>query len=324
MLTSVVVPVYNSERFIDGCIDILSSQTSKNFEVVFVVDERSTDDSRNKLESVNDAAFPFRILIQTDDDRLSGARNLGIDDISGDYVWFMDIDDRPCDTFIEEMTEIMEKNDCDIAVCNFRYSHQFDDYEPPAKEYKIREYDSNGALIALNDGSLPIMMWNKVFRTSFIKENNLYFVKGYCEDYDYMMRSFLKTDKIVYYNKPLYSYLLHNGSMSVGNGDLIAERDIEIFTQIANVIKEERPDFYEEFCSIALIHILRSLTNADKGAFLRLSDAEIIKESLRYKQNKFSSEVFLFKLSKRLFHFVGRNARKMKFSRKELLFNEDI
>lgn len=324
MRTSVIVPVYNSERFIDGCIDVLSSQTSDDFEVVFVVDDRSTDGSKEKLESVKGTRFPLRVLIQKDDGRLSGARNIGIDDISGEYVWFMDIDDRPCDTFIEEMAGIIDRGQYDIAICNYHYSHSSDYYSPPEKEYRLKEYNSETALIALNDGSLPIMMWNKLFRVSFIKDNGLYFTKGYSEDYDYTMRSFLRTDKIVYYNKPLYSYLLHDTSISVGNGHLIAERDIEIFAEIAEQIKKERPDFYEQFCSSALVHILRSLTNADRESFIRLSEAGIIKESLRYKQDKFSFEVFLFKLSKRLFHFVGRNARKIKFSRKELLFDGKV
>jgi len=324
MLTSIVVPVFNSEEYIDRFIEIMSSQTCKDFEILFVVDDRCTDNSKQKLNSIKDVPFPFRILEQSDDERLSGARNIGIDHMTGDYVWFTDIDDYPCETFLEEMTAIMEKSECDIAMCNFCYSYTNDDYHPPEKKYKTVVYNGSDAMASMNGGSLPIVTWNKVIRSSFMKENNLRFVSGYSEDYQFAIDAFLKTDKIVYYNKPLYVYNLHENSLSDGNGDLIAERDIEIFKNAAEWMKEERPEHYEEFCASALIHILHSLTNTSTKAFLELSKSEIIKESLRYKQKKFSVEVFIFKLSRRLFHLIGRTARKIKYSHKRILFDCDI
>lgn len=324
MLISVTIPVYNSEAYIDRCIEVLSNQTCKEFEVVFVVDDRCIDNSMNKLRSIQDTPFPIIIVNQSDNERLSGARNIGIDSVSGKYIWFMDVDDCPCNTFIEEMIALMNRTDCDIAMCNFCYSYSNDDYFPPQKEYKVTEFDGIEAMISMNKGSLPIVTWDKMLKTSFIKENDIRFVNGFSEDYQFAMDVFLKTDKIVYYNKPLYVYNLHENSLSDGRGDLIAERDIEIFTEIAGKVKTEKPEHYEEFCASGLIHILRSLTNTSRKAFLELSKSSIIKESLGYKQKQFSAEIFLFKLSKRLFHFTGKIARKLKFSRKNILFDSDI
>ena len=324
MLISVTVPVYNSEAYIDRCIEVLSNQTCKEFEAVFVVDDRCTDNSMEKLRSIKDTPFPIKIVSQSDNERLSGARNIGIDSISGKYVWFMDVDDCPCCTFIEEMVALMDRTDCDIAMCNFCYSYSNDDYIPPEREYRMAEFDGIGAMISLNKGSLPIVTWDKVLKTSFIRDNGLRFVNGFSEDYLFAMDVFMKTDRIVYYNKPLYVYNLHENSLSDGRGDIIAERDIEIFTDMAGRVKSEKPEHYEEFCAAGLIHILRSLTNTSKKAFLRLSDSDIIRESLDYRQERFSAEVFLFKLSRRLFHLTGKIARKLKFSRKNLLFDKNI
>ena len=324
MLISVTIPVYNSEAYIDRCIEVLSNQTYKDFEAVFVVDERCTDNSMDKLLSIKDTSFPIIIVRQSDNERLSGARNIGIDNVSGKYVWFMDVDDCPCNTFIEEMVALMDRTDCDIAMCNFCYSYSNDDYVPPEKEYITTEFDGIGAMISLNKGYLPIVTWDKILKTSFIKDNGLRFVNGFSEDYLFAMDVFLKTDKIVYYNKPLYVYNLHENSLSDGRGDLIAERDIEIFTDIAKRIRTEKPERYEEFCAAGLIHILRSLTNTSRKTFLKLSKSSIIKESLDYKQEKFSAEVLLFRISRRLFYLTGKIARKLKFSRKNLLFDKDI
>ena len=323
MSVSVIIPVFNSEPYIDGCIQVLSSQTYGDFEAIFVVDGKCTDNTLQKLQSITDTPFTIRVIKQHDDKKAGGARNIGVDNAKGDYIWFMDVDDCPCDTFVEEMLNAITETDSDVAICNFCYSRSTAGNRIPEKNYVRKGYTGLEAITALNNGKLSANIWDKMFRTSFIKDNNISFIAGCSEDYAYVLNSFLSTDKIVYYNKPLYVYYLHDDSTSKGQGDEIAKRDIEIFAEFAKKLKESDSPYYEEYCSTTIRHILHSLTNVSKPVFKELSNEEIIKESLKYRQ-KFSMEVFIFKLSKRLFYFIGRNARRLKYSRAKLFFDNDF
>ena len=297
MLLSVIIPVYNSENFIDSCIEILSSQSFGDFEAIFVVDKRSSDNSLKKLICLSDLPFKVRILEQDDDMKASGARNIGLKNASGDYTWFMDVDDHPSNSFIKEMMDSISEFDSDIAICNFCYSRSDECCIIPDKKYTRKQYNGMDAVLAVNEGKLSANVWDKVFRTSLIKDSDIRFRKGYSEDYNFVMHSFLNTDRIVYYNKPLYTYYLHDNSRSKGLGDTIAKRDIEIFEDVARTLKEEDSPYYEEFCAITLKHILHSLTNTSGKAFSELSKAEIINESLKYEQKGFSMEIFIFKIN---------------------------
>ncbi len=323
MLVSVIIPVFNAEPYIDRCIHELSSQTYGDFEAIFVVDSKCTDNTMQKLQNTTDTSFSIKIIEQHDDKRAGGARNIGIDNATGDYIWFMDVDDCPCISFMEEMVKTITENNEDVIVCNFCYSRTTDNYTIPDKNYKIKRFTGFEAITALNNGKLSANIWDKMYKTSFIKNNNIKFIAGCSEDYAFVLNTFLSTDKIVYYNKPLYVYYLHDDSTSKGQGDEIAKRDIEIFAEFAKKLKESDSPYYEEYCSTTIRHILHSLTNVSKPVFKELSNEEIIKESLKYRQ-KFSLEVFFFKLNKGLFYFIGRNARRLKYSRAKLFIDNDI
>ena len=99
---TVTVPVYNSSGFIDDCLDNLFKQTYDIFEAIFVVDKRTTDDSEEKLRKRSVQYNNIRIIIQTDEKGLAGARNIGIEEARGDIIWFLDVDDFPHPDFLKE------------------------------------------------------------------------------------------------------------------------------------------------------------------------------------------------------------------------------
>lgn len=90
---SVIIPIYNSESFIKDCITFLRNQNYNNFEILFVIDYKSTDDSINILHNIQSEDESIRVIVQQDDDAAGGARNIGIDNAKGEYIWFLDVDD---------------------------------------------------------------------------------------------------------------------------------------------------------------------------------------------------------------------------------------
>ena len=115
-LISVIVPVYNVEKYLKKCVDSITSQTYKNLEI-FLVDDGSTDSSGqicNEFEK-NDARIK---VIHKKNGGLSDARNAGLDRAKGQYYAFIDSDDYIQDNTIEIMLNAIKKNKSEIAVCN--------------------------------------------------------------------------------------------------------------------------------------------------------------------------------------------------------------
>lgn len=116
---SIVVPVYNVENYLAKCLDSLVNQTCQNIEIL-VVDDGSTDDS-GKIVSDFSGKFPEKIRsFYKKNGGLSDARNVGIDNATGDYIGFVDSDDYVLETMFEEMLNLAEKHSAEMVICNIQ------------------------------------------------------------------------------------------------------------------------------------------------------------------------------------------------------------
>ena len=116
-LISVIVPVYNSEKYVNRCIDSILNQTYENLEVI-LIDDGSSDGSLKICESWAEKDNRIKILKQKNSG-VSSARNLGIENASGDYVAFVDNDDWLRPEMYETMLSLAEKEKSDVTVCKF-------------------------------------------------------------------------------------------------------------------------------------------------------------------------------------------------------------
>jgi len=323
MKVSIVIAVYNSESFIISCLDGLKAQTFRDFETILVVDSRSDDNSVNVCRLLAPLYSGIKVIIQDDDGRAGGARNIGLDAASGEYLWFLDVDDYFSECFLEEMVRILDNYNADIAVCNFFYSKERHFVTTPEKYYKMTLQDSHKAMLELNDGRYSTNLFNKLFRTEMLRDNNIRMTKRYCEDYEFLRDCFEQPCTVVYYSKPLYTYILSDGTRSSGEGNRIAEEDIRIFGETIQWAKVSWVGDIGDLYESGLTHILRSLTNADEECFLRLADSNTVRDATK-NSGYTSVEIILFKISKRLFYKIGRNRRMRKFSEKEFLFDQDV
>ena len=200
MKVSVVVAVYNSDRCIRPCLEGLRTQTFRDFETLLVVDSRSDDDSVKTAESLALEYDNTRVIIQKDDGRAGGARNLGMDEASGEYIWFLDVDDFFSPDFLKEAVAMADVNDAGVVVTNFHYSRRGTFVEPPRKGYRIFVHDSYEAMRELNDGRYSTNLFNKIIRSSLIKDNGLRMSIDYCEDYEFLRDCFMRPCRVVYCN----------------------------------------------------------------------------------------------------------------------------
>ncbi|MPS63476.1 MAG: glycosyl transferase family 2 [Chryseobacterium sp.] len=116
---SIIVPVYNVENYLAKCLDSLVNQTYQNIEIL-VVNDGSTDDS-GKIINDFSVKFPEKIkAFYKKNGGLSDARNVGIDNATGDYIGFVDSDDYVLETMFEEMLDLAEKHSAEMVICNIQ------------------------------------------------------------------------------------------------------------------------------------------------------------------------------------------------------------
>lgn len=121
-LISVIIPVYNVEKYVDRCIDSVCKQTYTNLEII-IVDDGSTDNSGVLCENWQKKDDRI-IVLHKSNSGLSGARNVGIDISKGEYIAFVDSDDYLLPNMYEELLNLLRKSHADIAHCDFRCTNE--------------------------------------------------------------------------------------------------------------------------------------------------------------------------------------------------------
>lgn len=119
-LVSIIIPLYNKEKYIESVIDSVLKQSFQDFELI-IVDDGSTDRSVSIVESIND----YRIrLVQKSNGGVSAARNFGLQFVSSDLVFYLDADDILMPNTLETLYGLYLRHlDCDIFTCNFIQSY---------------------------------------------------------------------------------------------------------------------------------------------------------------------------------------------------------
>ena len=236
MRVTVTVPILNGSDYLEECVASLKSQSYKDFEVVFVVDDRTDDGSVEIIDKLCDG-LDHKTVIQTERTGLAGARNIGIDNADGEIVWFLDVDDHPMSTFLEELVGILDDNDADIVFCNhFEYCKRIIP-EIPEHDYQAKVIDKGYALS--NFTELPVYSWSRIQRKRIFDDGRARFIqRPAAEDIEQTIRSISVAEKICYYDKPLYVYYKSDDTSVKRNRD----REIESMEATARSLMS----FFEE------------------------------------------------------------------------------
>ena len=205
MRATVTVPILNSSQYLKDCVQCLSDQTFRDFEIIFVVDDRTDDGSLEMVKELCAGMENVRIVIQTERTGLAGARNIGIDNADGDLIWFLDVDDHPFPTFLEEIVSILDDKDADIVFCNhFEYCKRIVP-EIPEHDYQAKMIDKESALS--NFIELPVYSWSRIQKKKIFDDGRARFIqRPAAEDIEQTIRSIAVAERICYYDKPLYVY----------------------------------------------------------------------------------------------------------------------
>lgn len=175
---SVIVPVYNTSKYLTQCLDSILFQSLNNIEVI-CIDDGSTDESIEILREY--ASKDTRIQIYHQENKGGGsARNLGISHARGKYLLFLDSDDFFEDLFFETLYSVAEKYESDITICEYKlYDNKTGDIDthisiselhPP--KHSLFKYTDNNKYIF---HSVPLVVWNRLYNREFIIKSGLRF-----------------------------------------------------------------------------------------------------------------------------------------------------
>jgi len=245
MKVSVIVPVYNTSKYLRRCADHLVKQTIDEIEIIFVNDG-STDDSLEILKDY-EKRFPKRVrVVSKENGGQATARNLGIKLATGDYIGFADSDDYIEEASYKKMYEAITKNDADYCECYFHFIEDKDgNYKELPRRGDVRDYKSNKDMF-INPQVSP---WNKLYRASILKDNDIQFPEGLIyEDTAFFIKTLPYIKKTVYVEDPFVHYFLRTGStmnsMSLKSQKKVADI-IPVLEDIISFFKDN--NFYDEY-----------------------------------------------------------------------------
>ena len=243
-LISIIVPVYNVEKYIVRCLESILSQTYKNIEVI-IVNDGSVDKSGEICERY--AKKDNRIkLINKSNGGLSDARNKGIDQANGIYITFVDSDDYISQNYVEILYKLIKENNADISICD-KYEIYKDNMNVRS-ETKIIEnvYNSKEVITKLLYGySYYVSAWAKMYKKELF--NNIRFPYGKLyEDIGTTYLTYLNSTKIAVTNQKLYYYIIRTNSITSGSFTKKQNDMIVLTDSMCDNILKHYPDLKRE------------------------------------------------------------------------------
>lgn len=205
-LVSIVVPVYNVEKYLEKCLNSIINQTYKNLEII-CIDDGSPDRSIDILNKFAKKDNRIRIISQQNKG-LSGARNSGIDNAKGKYIVFVDSDDWLELKLVEKCIKKIKK--ADILVFG-NYNH-YPDKEEKKNNFLENEKFDNGLDYFIKSYENKLRFgncWNKFYRKDIIEKNNIYFEEGRLyEDLLFVFKYMYYSKNIKVESEALYHYVV--------------------------------------------------------------------------------------------------------------------
>jgi len=250
---SIIVPVYNVEKYIQKCLESLINQTLKDIEII-LVNDGSTD---NSVEIINlyQKKDNRIILINQKNNGQGSARNKGLEIAQGTYISFVDSDDYIEINMLEKMYKLATKEKADICFCNQKRvneKYQITGYDTLNINGKFGNISTNSNLLLLNMGPC-----NKIYKNTFLKKNNLKFPITkllWYEDLPFVAETILNAKKICWTDDYLYNYLQRDNS-TMNNTNIKKNLDIISSFDILNQNPNINRKFKNELELLCLLHV---------------------------------------------------------------------
>lgn len=204
---SVIVPIYNVEKYIGKCILSIIEQTYKNLEII-LVDDGSLDDSGNIADEYATRDNRIKVLHKTNAG-VSAARNSGLDAATGDFVCFSDGDDYVMPNYVEHLLKLCLTYHADVAYTVDMYTTFHNEHIANNQVKVITPEDATENILCYK---VPIGVYSKLFNREFLVKNNIRFLEDVYigEGFNFNTACFQRANKVVMSNERIYFYRRDN------------------------------------------------------------------------------------------------------------------
>ena len=276
---SIIVPVYNVEKYIDKCLESLVNQTLEDIEII-IVNDGSTDSSKEKcIFYANEYLFKVRYF-EKENGGLSDARNFGIQKATGKYIAFLDSDDYIENNAYEKMYQKAEEEKSDMVECNFIWEYPNSKKKDILKKYKDKkDMIKRGRVVA----------WNKLIKTEIIKKNDIEFPKGLIyEDIEFFYKLIPYINKISLVNNCFVHYVQRKNSIS----NKQTEKIRDIFKVLDNVFEYYKSmNLYDEYKEELEYMYIRILLCSSSKRIRDIKDKEMKNDLLKETIERLESNI---------------------------------
>lgn len=302
-MVSVIIPVYNTEKYLKRCLDSVLNQSYTDIEVI-VVNDGSTDNSLQILKEYEKNDNRIK-LIDQQNQGVSSARNTGLENVNGEYIIFIDSDDWVESNMFELLVENMSVSNSDISCCQYDKEVQTDisnlevwTYDKSLTEF-IKHQKLNGSLV------------NKLIKSEIVANVRFDTTIAYGEDALFFWEILLNSKSLCITNKVLYHVVLHGDSASGSGAYKIIRKDC---IRVWNSIVDSARNIDEKYVSFAKAQLANM-------AFYSLY------EMIYYKyENELHKTLFLGELKKNFYELKKATfvSTKVKIFSKIMIKNFDL
>ena len=246
-LVSVIVPVYNVEKYLNRCIESILGQSYKNFEVL-LIDDGSTDSSGRLCDALATKDKRVKVFHQNNKG-ISAVRNFGIERASGNLVAFVDSDDWIDEHFLRDNINFMVQENADMVF--FGFYEVFNDHR--VKHLPNIKNDSDLIKDRFLTADLPVVPWNKIYRKCVFK--GIQYPEGMKNEDYFLMPYIVEKCKKISYNCNIYYYYNKTNATSIMSN---ISNLRSLYTEIIlakNYIQVCEENRFENLCIVNLIRI---------------------------------------------------------------------
>ncbi|MBR4631854.1 MAG: glycosyltransferase [Elusimicrobia bacterium] len=236
---SIIVPVYNVEKYLPQCLDSILKQTFTDFECI-CVNDGSPDNSLAILQEYAKKDDRIKIISQ-ENKGLAGARNTGFKYVQSPYVAFVDSDDWIEKNYLQILYETIEKTNSEIVICNYEEYYEDENKFVPNILPQERKISNNDNLASkISKGYAQPTVWTKIIKMKLLKENDIHFFEGFNnEDSPFTSLVFLLSGKIAYVDNILYFYRIRNNSIMSKKHKVFRDKVFNFMNLIENIIDRQ-------------------------------------------------------------------------------------
>lgn len=241
-MISVIVPIYNAEKFLPKCLDSIKNQTYKDLEII-LVNDGSSDGSGLICEKYSNGDKRF-IVIHKSNGGVSSARNTALKIAKGKYIGFVDPDDWIEPNMFEKLYNLMNDNQVDMSICGYSKETNAGIILSNSIDKEIKKFNQKQAINEIIDNSsIKGYLWNKLFKADkILNEHKLYFDEKihFCEDLLFCCQYLLKSESAVFDNTKYYHYIIHEKSVSQSNFNNRKLTALQAISKIVDLLHENK------------------------------------------------------------------------------------